>query len=330
MRLTTPIFIVSSERSGTNLLRVLLDNHSEIHGPRAPQLLKTFSNAFPHYIDNGVLDDKKIWEDLIEQVNHPFIDWQVKIDQPLKEGATNFLYFWDIVYDLKVRSTEKKYIACKENNLFDYLFELKTTYPKAKFIYLHRDVRDVCASWMKVPNGFKNISSAAQNWNKEQLKCIRAQRTFGLEMCAVSYEDLISDTPSVMKGVLDFIGVKVEPACFDTDKEKGKDVDWNVYWQNLGKGVMKENSKKYLKEFDVSEIQLIESRARESMKLLGYSRDTLGNWEAPKQPALFRLISRLAWGFAKPKYKNKLVRTTDKRLEDFSAGIKRINSRRWE
>ncbi len=330
MRLTAPIFIVSSERSGTNLLRVLLDNHSEIHGPRAPQLLKTFSRAFPHYSRNGVLDSKSVWEDLDERVNHPFIDWDIAVDHAEGIQVNSFLDFWDVIYDKKLQTAGKKHIACKENDLFDYLFELGHAYPNAKFIHLYRDVRDVCASWMKVPNGFKNISAAAQNWNTEQLKCLKAQRTFGLEMHGISYEDLIAGTPEAMKGVLEFIGVEVQPQCFDTDKEKGKDVDWNVYWKNLGKGVMKGNTKKYLKEFDDSEIQLIETRARESMSLLGYDRETKGLWESPRTPLLHRLFSSLAMRFARPKYKNKTIKSTDTRLKDFSTGVKRINSRRWE
>ena len=37
-----PIFIMSSERSGSNLLRILLSNHSRLAAPVAAQLLPIF------------------------------------------------------------------------------------------------------------------------------------------------------------------------------------------------------------------------------------------------------------------------------------------------
>lgn len=330
MKLEAPIFILSSERSGTNLLRVLLDNHSMLHGPRAPQLFRIFEPAFPHY-SNTESGKSKLLADIDSIVNDEFIDWQVDLSS-LKDNdlGMNFLDIWDCVYDLKLRETSKRFIVCKENNLFDYAFELKNYYTDARFIFLYRDVRDVCASWMKVPNGFTNVSSAALNWNKEQLAIIKARDTFGLNMFSVAYEELIAATPQVMSDMLDFLNLPVESTCFETDIEKGKQIDWNVYWKNLGSEVNKNNFKNYLKEFSEDEIRLIEKNAHEGMKLLSYDRETDGKWLPPHQNRLNRAFSYLAKRTAKPWFRKKSIEANDSRQDGFVNKMKEIHKIRYE
>lgn len=329
--LVDPIFILSSERSGTNLLRVLLDNHSKLFGPRAPQLFRAFAKSFPYYTMDGVLKLEELADDVLEIVNHPFVEWGIQREALLEclEGARSFLDAWEAVYRLKSAERRER-IVCKENHLFYYAFELKDRFPQARFIFLYRDVRDVCASWMKVPNGFNNVSAAAQNWNQEQLEIIKATRTFGLEVYHLAYEDLISDTPKAMTGLLEYLELEVEADCFRTDKGKGEEVAWNEYWKNLGKGVLKGNSQKYKKSLSDDEVLLIETRAAESMCHLGYSRETVGKWQAPPQSIWHERFKSLAFRFERPKYRKKEVVAEDTRQGDFARTVNRIEKKRWK
>lgn len=332
MQLKAPIFIVSSERSGTNLLRVLLDNHSQVHGPRAPQLLKTFCRVFPHYDLKVKAERDSLAEDFYRRVNHDFINWKLdskETFQNLTESA-HLIDYWDLVYAAKLNKSGKSRIVCKENDLFDFAFQLNHHYPEARFIHLYRDPRDVCASWMKVPGGFSNLSQAAQNWDKEQLKCIQARETFGLQMYSISYEELIEDTPSAMKALLEGIGLELDTACYSTDKAKSEETDWNVYWENLGKGVLTNNAKKYKSELSEDEILLVETRTIESMKVLGYERETSGTWTAPEPKAAWKFFNKMAAKFATRKYRYKKVDQKDELLKDYAKGIKVINQRRWK
>jgi hypothetical protein len=328
MRLKSPIFILSSERSGTNLLRLLLDNHSMIHGPRAPHLLNTFVPVYPHYKVKPLGMDRLL-NDIESIVNDPFIDWNVDFSSiKVDLNDMSFLNIWDSVYQTKLRDSGKEFILCKENNIFDYSAELKNFYNDAKFIFLYRDVRDVCASWMKVPIGFNNVSSAAINWNKEQLAIIQSRDTFGIDMISLSYEELIRNTPKIMSEVLNYLELPVESACFNTSKEKGDEIKWNEFWKNLGKKVLSENSKKYMSELIEDEIKLIETNAMEGMKLLSYKRDTIGLWLPPHQNRLHRILDKMTRSTAKPWFRKKKYYESDSRLEGFQNKRKEINGQR--
>lgn len=47
----SPLFLLLSERSGSNLPRTLLSNHSQLSGPLAPQYFMTFDHRLKAYGD---------------------------------------------------------------------------------------------------------------------------------------------------------------------------------------------------------------------------------------------------------------------------------------
>ena len=77
----SPIFIMSSERSGSNLLRILLGNHSNISGPAAHQLLQTFYSQIPYYSPLSHRENLiNLFEDFMAIVNHPYHSWNIIFD----------------------------------------------------------------------------------------------------------------------------------------------------------------------------------------------------------------------------------------------------------
>ena len=46
-----PLFIIGTERSGSNLLRVILDAHSRISVPHPPHIMRYFSPLVARYGD---------------------------------------------------------------------------------------------------------------------------------------------------------------------------------------------------------------------------------------------------------------------------------------
>ena len=279
-----PIFIMSSERSGSNLLRVLLGNHSNLASPVSPQLLTGFANASRYY---APLYDKKnaerLFNEILNIVNHDYHGWNLKasFDEFYKNGEIkSFFDFFDFFYSEKSKTEgSKNRFVCKENAIFDYAFPLKHHYPDAKFLYLYRDPRDYAASWMKVPLGFETPEQAVQVWVSEQRRCDILVNAFGLECIPVKYEELITNTELVMTRILEFIGEPLDVKCFSTDQEKNKEYSWNTYWKNLEKPVMKDNFGNFQKTFDEDAIRMIELTCKEFMLRLGYQ--PLYNFEPP-------------------------------------------------
>ncbi len=287
-----PIFIMSSERSGSNLLRTLLSNHSHIAGPVAPQLLPMFHNLAPYY---GPLREREnalaLMEDMKAVVNHPYYNWKLPLDVVHlyeKYHPRQFLDFFSIFYGEKQRSLGKGRFVCKENDLFNFGFVLSSYFEGAKFIYLYRDPRDYAASIIRILTGPKTPYSAALLWAKEQDKCNIILNSFNLHAHPIRYEELVADTELVMTRLLHFLDEPLDDACFQVHTEKNLQVNWNVAWKNLSRPVMTSNYGKYRDRFSRKTIRIIETVTQEPMLRLGYPFDTKADW---KQPPFYRYFN---------------------------------------
>lgn len=327
-----PVFIMSSERSGSNLLRTLLSNHADISAPTAPHFLLFLHRLIPYYGPLSVrANAHNLFDDMLSIVNHANYQWNLKLDfeQVYSEFCPDsFMDFFDLFYQMEARRKGKSQFVCKENNLFDFAFPILDYYEKARFVYLYRDPRDYVASYLKAPLGLSTPFDAARRWKREQEKCAVLINAFCLEVYPVSYEDLVSDPSETMADILSFIGVSIDKACFEIVAGENESLAWNEYWQNLNRPVIKSNIKKYLQAFNTKTINLIESIVRDEMLMLGYSLDTSADWECTRsfkiRNFLVRRISRF-WSESQAT-KTIEVMTSRKRL---ITSIKRKRKEEW-
>ena len=181
---------MGSERSGSNLLRRLLCNHSSLNGPIPPHLLKIFRKNEQQYfaLEEG---RKLLYDDMRFIANYRRNSWDIDLDFEAfqsKFHPVTFLDYFNGYYSIMLAKTSASSIVCKENDIFNHALELKEYYgERARFIYLHRDPRDVAASWMQVPLGIEDPLVAARNWVAEQKKCLSLLDDKSLAVQKISY-----------------------------------------------------------------------------------------------------------------------------------------------
>ena len=288
-----PVFIVSSERSGSNLLRTLLDNHPNLHGPRAPHLLATFSKLATNYLPfDNEHNMRHLLHDMIAIANHPLYGWE--LDQTSDQifdasRPKDLIGGFDSVYRAKIAAENTPRFICKENCLFDFIGPLDRYYQDPKFIYLYRDPRAYVASWLKVPMALHTPLQAARCWRQEQKECLRQFRTLSYPAHFVSYEQLTSDTEGTLSNVLKFVGEPIDSACFEVQTSKNESVVDNPFWKNLANKVNPENARKYQSQLTPQEIELVETVNKGVMRELGYELETKARWKPTK---MFRLMER--------------------------------------
>jgi len=297
MQTAPRIFIVGSERSGSNLLRSLLGNHSAIEAPVDPHYFDAWYGALRFYGDlRDESNMRHLLADMLEYANHPFNDWGLETTAEellAKHGPRCFLDAFDALYLEQAARHAKTGYLCKGNHIFNYAFQVKAHWPDAKLLYLYRDPRDHCASWKEKPLHLKTVFDAVVKWEREQRRCLQLVKSHGIDMHFVSYEELIADTPQVMARVLTYCGLPVEEACFETDSAKQRSTAQRyVYWQNLDKPIIRDNKRKYLKTLKQEEVRLIETVAREMMQALGYAPDTDAGWKARRLHGLRLRLER--------------------------------------
>ena len=271
------IFLLGSERSGSNLLRTLLGNHSEISAPIAPHFCDVFYDQFKHYLPLNNDRVTELLQDVQTYINHPFNDWQLTFDASHHERISSFIDVVDLAYSEKAKQESKSSYFVKDNNNHRYALGILKEIPDAQFIYLYRDVRDQVASWLRTPLNTLTAYKSVTKWVGDQNECLSLNRFYNVPMHFVSYEELVGDPAGTMTKTLQFLDLEVEEGCFSTNKDN-KEAEKIILWNNINKPI-KKNSGKYRDILTKSEIEMVETIARSTMKELGYTPETNCDWE---------------------------------------------------
>ena len=277
---TKPLYIISSERSGSNLLRRRITQNQEYYyGPPAPHFLKYLYFQEPYY---GDLSENKNFRQLIADAydlfSVHFAPWEVKasIDETLskfgnrKRGA---IHLSDYLFQQYTEQNGYSSYICKDNFLYEFALDIADEIPDAKFIFLYRDPRDVVLSQLKRPLASKSLISQARLWEYEQIRSIQvANKLQQKGRCiTLSYESLITDEDSELERVCEFLLIdKIQQA------RDSKDIiiDSVHDWANLDKPTDTNNHGKYNSELSTRQVGLIEVICNSPMTHLGYQPTT--------------------------------------------------------
>jgi hypothetical protein len=186
-----PVFLVGSERSGTTLLRLMLDHHPEI------AFEKEFDFVVTQVSDTGGLPPLDSYLDWIATVR----GMDFAIDHSLDyRGLVN-----DFLRQKQAASGGKPHIGATVHRNFD---RLRFLWPEARYIHLVRDPRDVARS--VVQKGWAgNIYQGSEFWvaaeNCWDSLVKHLPRDQALE---IRYEALVRRTEAVLTDICRFVGVE--------------------------------------------------------------------------------------------------------------------------
>lgn len=275
-----PIILLSSERSGSNLNRVIFDSHKNICGPTTPHLSMVFMPLLPYY---GDLADDENFEKLaghISSVIEKHVgQWKVNpTQQQLIDGAQDRTYaaLVGVAYDLEAEANGKNRVIIKDNGNLEYALELATMYPDAKFLYNVRDPRDATASLISTPGFATSVAEFMHTWVSEQEKGLRLLRLLGDRIYLSYYEDITSDPESNLPKICEWLGEEFDPNMleFHTSKQSQDSAATATAWKNLKKPMMKKNYGKWRKKLSARQARTVERIAGREMIVLGYPPET--------------------------------------------------------
>jgi hypothetical protein len=228
-----PLFIVGNDRSGTTMLRLILDRGPDVAIPPESMFLTDFADAFeagePRGPEAAARFVHEVW-------NHPKVRlWELPGEPP---PVPSGLAPAD-AYRFAVEAPFKAYAAKHGKpgwgdktphyvNHVDHLLEL---WPRARFVVLVRDGRDVALSLRKMPFGPNNAWAAAPWWARGIRAGEEAQRAHPDAVLTVRYEDLARDPRAVVPQICAFLGLDYSDEMLALEKaDRSKIVRDQTSW----------------------------------------------------------------------------------------------------
>jgi len=275
----SPVFLLASERSGTNLLRRRIsERQNTILGPSPLHFLKHLHYAEPYYGDLNKNDNfLRYIADGLGLAYHHFSPWDVRFEPAdildaypdLVEGKRTSVGIMHTLYTLYAKSKGYSTYFCKDNNLFDFVSEIQSEIEGARFIYLHRDPRDVVLSQQKRPFQNHGIAYLSCLWRDEQIKCIKHANSLSKSgsLIKISYENLVRDESEILKQLSTFLRIKMSAPNQEVFAEERTDIQ---EWANLNSPTIQDNFGKFKQKLSASVIRKIESVCWFQMHWLDY------------------------------------------------------------
>lgn len=289
---TTPFFIIGSERSGSNLLRLLLTTHSQIAVPHPPHLVHYFHPLQARY---GDLSEDAAFGRLVDDV-HRLVDlhihpWDVEVDwgRIAREAHPRDVFgIHDALYDQYAAAKGKRRWGCKSTFMVHHVPTLHQNHPEARFLWLYRDPRDVAASSRESVFSPSHPVFAAELWRDQQALAHAAEQAWPDRVVRVAYEELVRAPEGVMRRVCTALGEDFEPTMlgyFETDEAR-RTASLSESWSNVGSAPKADRVGRARQVLGEDEIALVETICAEGMALLGYTPT------APRAPRRFSAAER--------------------------------------
>lgn len=275
-----PIFMIGTQRSGSNLLRLMLNQLPEIAAPHPPHILQRIMPLMPAYGD--LADDanfSQLVEDVCRLVELNPVPWEgVTLDRPdvaRRCRERSLVAVHGAVYDICAEVSHAKTWCCKSLANINFVPQIEAYFGKPRYIYLYRDGRDVAVSFSKAVVGEKHYYHIAKEWMAAQRLALKIRGEIDpARFLFVSYEALTGDPQSTAQTICEFLGVPYREYMLEyhrTDEAK-RAATSSELWVNVTSPVMAGNSRKFLREASEQDIRIFESVAGPVLDALGYDR----------------------------------------------------------
>lgn len=279
-----PLFIIGTERSGSNLLRVILNSHPNIVIPHPPHVMKYFAPLEAKYGDLGrPRNYRQLVEDVLRLVKghiHPW-SWVPRADEVVqrsrpraKTGELELFSVYVAIHEALRERVRKDRWGCKSTFMIDHAERVVEEWPGARLLWLYRDPRDVAASSRQSVFSTFHPYYTAKLWDEQQAKGL-ALEAAGVPLLRVRYEDLAAEPEAEIRRICGYLGEDYHPHMleFFKGKEARSSSSLSESWKKTAEPVSAEGLARWRRDLSREEVHAVESVAGETMERLGYAPD---------------------------------------------------------
>ena len=272
-----PFFIVGSGRSGTTLMRRMVQANGQVHIPPEITVMGPVIHLFRQY-------NAMQWSELVHLIFarfefhpesdvfnvslRPLVQQLVKVPPESRSLAMLLDRFYRYHGEQTAGPCDRWGDKTPLNSF--YLTEIDSIFPDARYVHMLRDGVDVVHSMLQQAHRY-TVASASARW-KDAVHAVQTFAQTSPQRCLeIRYESLVREPSAVARRVCDFLDVAFDPRMIETDPDvKGlDDVRHLDYHANAFKPIVADGIGKGRRT-------LSESQRRHVQELIGTNLERLG------------------------------------------------------
>jgi hypothetical protein len=268
-----PRFIVGNDRSGTTMLRLILDRGPDLAIPPESMFLTDVADVFER---GGPAPGEA--QALMEQVwGHPKVRlWELPGPPPAVPAglapADAYRFVVAAPFAAYAAKHGKPRWGDKTPHYVHQVDHLLRVWPRARFVVLVRDGRDVALSLRRMPFGPNNAWAAAQWWARGIRAGQRAQAAHPDAVLTVRYEDVAGAPATEVQRICDFLGVAYREDMLALEKaDRSRIVPDQASWfPTIFEGITTGAVGRWRSEMSVRDQRIFAALAGDELRALGY------------------------------------------------------------
>ena len=252
------VFVSGAPRSGTTLLKAILENHSAACGPT--------------YESTGLFSNVDFFRD----------QWwgQTGLDSntiaPLLSSSGDIVSFYEKI----ARTMRDRHDASVFVDKMPWpprrhrLWYVTSKFEGARWIHVVRDGRDCYCSAANHPHVHQSETASA--FAKYWRTCVESHEAMIPEerKCTIRYEDLTRTPSSVIESVMDFVGVDFESQQIEASSRNSYDDGAEDAHSRLQKPISDASVGRWKDEMSAEDVQAFQRHAREVLRKFDYEEET--------------------------------------------------------
>jgi len=275
---TDPFFIVGMQRSGTTMLRLMLNAHRNLAVPFESDFIPRVYQNLCQYGDLSIRENAAACLGDISRQDKP--KRGKLIEDPEAVLAHEIRNYADLVRaifeEYAMRRGKPRWGDKTPTHVLD-LDLLWNLFPSCRVIHVVRDGRDVALSLLAMEWGSNNLLKIADDWRLKTVLGHKMGAFLGKQYLEIRYEDLVLHPEENLRRICDFLGEPFDENMLDYHKSAQSEMPSDsLKWH--GTSVSRPDPKKigmWKSKMSMSDRILFEQVAGVELQMFGYPREAL-------------------------------------------------------
>jgi len=271
-----PFFIVGFQRSGTTLLRAMLDSHPDVAIPLdTVGLWARYEDDLDAYGDLGdEAQARRLVADILAEERLELWEEPLDVDEVIeRRQRPGYPGIIEALYLAYAARKGKSRWGDKDPGNMRRLDRVLRWFPDALIVHIIRDGRDACLSHLRQTFGHSELFPCADDWREQVFWVRNIGRILGPDRYhELRYEDLVEDTETALRDLCDFLALPYSEALRSYHERRDEMVPESKreLWPLLAEPPRRDNLYRWREEMSEGRRVCFEKRAGDVLREMEY------------------------------------------------------------